>query len=483
MSDSYRFSSIQEIHQAYLSGEATVKLVTSQFLDAIETFNPKLHAVIETNPDALILAEQMDQELADLKAKAGPLPLLFGIPVLLKDNISTGDKTHTSAGAAALGDLLAPEDAPCVKNLRNAGALILGKANLTEFANYVSDPLPNGFTARGGQTKNPYGEELDPLGSSSGSAVVVAAGLCTVAVGTETSGSILSPSSANGVIGCKPTAGVVSNEAVIPISPTLDTPGPMARSAKDLAVLLAALSGMTREDFSKLYEEQPPVDLSKVRLGVVVPQPKEKRPSWGPDDKACTIFGEFVKAMESAGISLDKDAIRGSNKGIMDIMKYEIKGAIKAFLDNANKNGERTKMHSLKDIIEYVHAHPEAAPYGYGLLEAREEDTSGLMNEPEYYAALEARKQEQNKMQTYFVEHSFDAIVSVDFPVFAPFGGFPAVAFPLGFNQNEGPFAAFFYAAPGKDLDLIRLVDALSKLPGCPDFAKEAASKELWWDK
>ncbi len=473
---SYRFASIEKIHQAYLSGETTVCNVTQEFLSAIETFNPTLHAVIETNPDALVLADQMDQELADLKAKNAPLPLLFGIPVLLKDNISTGDKMHTSAGAAALGDLLAPEDAPCVKNLRKAGALILGKANLTEFANYVSDPLPNGFSARGGQTMNPYGKELDPLGSSSGSAVAVAAGLCSVAVGTETSGSILSPSSANGVIGCKPTAGVVSNEAVIPISPTLDTPGPMARNARDLAMLLAALSGKTREDFDELYEEQAPVDLSRVRLGVVMPKPKEDRPSWGPDDKACALFEDLVAAMESAGIFLKKDAVRGSNKGIMDIMKYEIKGAIKAFLDNANQKKERTKMHSLKDILDYVHANPEAAPYGYGLLEAREEDTSGLMNEVSYLEALNARRAEQEKMQAYFEEHALDAIISVDFPVFAPFGGFPAVALPLGFNQKGGPFAVYLYGAPGHDFELIRLADALSKLPDYPDFAKEAAS-------
>ena len=199
MTTSYRFSSIQEIHHAYLTGEASVQEVTQQFLTAIDRYDPYLHAVIEVSQNALEAAKAMDKELQHLKETGAPLPLLFGIPVLLKDNISTAgdEKLHTSAGAAALGDLYAPEDAPCIRNLRAAGALILGKANLSEFANYYTEGNPNGWSARGGQCVHPYEpatdsaaflpgtyhqeEHFDPSGSSTGSAVAVAAGLCTVA--------------------------------------------------------------------------------------------------------------------------------------------------------------------------------------------------------------------------------------------------------------------------------------------------------------
>ncbi|MBQ7057987.1 MAG: hypothetical protein IJM83_01600 [Firmicutes bacterium] len=491
MPNSYRYASVREIHEAYLSGQATVTEVVNEFLSLIDKYNPYLHAVIEVNPDARAIAAKLDQTLADLhqqdetitKDPSDPsaiLPLLFGIPVLLKDNISTGDKLHTSAGAAALGDLLAPADAPCARNLREAGAVILGKANLSEFANYYTEDNPNGWSARGGQAVNPYEpvpedlsvfelgkykqeEHFDPSGSSSGSGVAAAAGLCTVAVGTETSGSILSPSSCNSLIGCKPTAGLVSNEAVIPISPTLDTPGPMARTADDCAILLAALAGLSSEAFSQQYPEED-LSLSGLKFGVILPRKKEERGKWDPTDEEYAIFDAFLEKAEKAGVTLMRGADRGTNNGIMDLMKYEIKGSINAFLEWANKNGKRTRMHSLTDILDYVHAHPECSPYGHTLLEARDKDTSGKMDEPEYFEALHKREEAREKMAAYFDENHLDAIISVDFPGFAPFGGFPAVTLPLGFRADGYPAAAFIYAKPGQDFRLIRIVKALASL-------------------
>ena len=517
---SYRFASIEEIHAAYLAGETTVRAVTEEFLEAIEKYNPYLHAVIEVNPDALAIADQLDEALglladaadrsmpaggaslladsADRSMPAGgaspaELPLLFGIPVLLKDNIATGDKLHTSAGAAALADLLCPEDAPCAANLRQAGAVILGKANLSEFANYYTEDNPNGWSARGGQGVSPYEpvpedlstfelgnykqeDHFDPSGSSSGSGVAAAAGLCTVAVGTETSGSILSPSCANGLVGLKPTAGLVSNEKVIPISPTLDTPGPMARSADDCAVLLAGLAGLGRAALEEQYRKAAEAfsgKLSSLRLGVIAPKAPDKRGSWDPTEEEYQVFDAFLKTLEASGVQLMRDAKRGVSKGIMELMQYEIKGSINAFLEWANADGERTAMHSLTDILDYVHAHPESSPYGHSLLEARDKDTSGRMDEPEYRQALEKRLAAQKEMDEYLKENQLDAIIGMDFPGFAPFGGFPAVTLPLGVAK-EGkypgyPMAAFLYARPGQDLRLLAIEKALAALwPAMP---------------
>lgn len=484
---SFRYASIREIHEAYLTGQASVCDVVDEFLSLIEKYNPYLHAVIEVNPDARAIAAALDEQLKTIlgnrqstKNDTDPLPLLFGIPVLLKDNIATKDKLHTSAGAAALADLSAPEDAPCAANLRQAGAVILGKANLSEFANYYTEDNPNGFSARGGQTVSPYEpvpedlsvfelgrynqeEHFDPSGSSSGSGVAAAAGLCTVAVGTETSGSILSPSVCNGLVGCKPTAGLVSNEAVIPISPTLDTPGPMARTFDDCARLLAALAGLSQEAFARQYPDASLMSVSDLKLGVVLPPRGEDSGKWDPSDEECDAFDALLLTLEKAGVQLMRGADRGTNNGIMDLMKYEIKGSINTFLDWAN-NAADCQINTLSDILDYVHSHPESSPYGHTLLEARDKDTSGKMDEPEYFEALKKRKNVQEKMDQYLKENQLDAILSIDFPIFAPFGGFPAVTIPLGLDSKGYPIGVYLFARPGEDFRLLTIGKALQTL-------------------
>src|SRR5947199_7106748 len=221
--------------------------LTRHFLERIEAYDrrgPRLNAVLEVNPEALEIAEALDRERASTGSR-GPL---HGIPVLLKDNIATADRLHTSAGWLALGECVAPRDAFRVPRLREAGAVILGKTNMTEWANFMTTGMPAGYSSRGGQVVNPYEAALSPGGPSSGSAVAVAAYLCTVAVGTETSGSILSPANQNSVVGIKPTLGLISRSGIVPIAGSQDTAGPFARTVADAAILLGAMTGTDAAD-------------------------------------------------------------------------------------------------------------------------------------------------------------------------------------------------------------------------------------------
>ena len=215
----------------------TSRSITEMYLKQIEALDkngPKLNSIIELNPDALTIADALDQERKEGKIRGA----MHGIPVLIKDNIDTGDKMMTTAGALAMEGHSASNDAFIIKQLRNAGAVVLGKTNLSEWANFRSTRSTSGWSSRGGQTKNPYVLDRNPCGSSSGSGAAVSANLCAVAIGTETNGSIACPSSINGIVGFKPTVGLLSRSGIIPISITQDTAGPMARSVRDAAILL-----------------------------------------------------------------------------------------------------------------------------------------------------------------------------------------------------------------------------------------------------
>src|SRR5213592_1455075 len=251
--------------------------LTRHFLERIEAYDrrgPRLNAVLEVNPEALEIAEALDSERASGRVR-GPL---HGVPLFLKDNIATADHLHTSAGSLALGECVAPRDAFLVTRLREAGAVILGKTNMTEWANFMTTGMPAGYSSRGGQVVNPYEAALSPGGSSSGSAVAVTADLCTVAVGTETSGSILSPANQNSVVGIKPTVGLVSRSGIIPIATSQDTAGPLARTVADAATLLGALTGVdpldrvTRASRAHAHRDYTPFldprGLAGARLGV-----------------------------------------------------------------------------------------------------------------------------------------------------------------------------------------------------------------------
>ncbi|RZJ25751.1 MAG: amidase, partial [Flavobacterium sp.] len=242
--DEETITSLQEkMVSGKYSSEALVRLYLKRIED-IDRNGPKLNSVIELNPDALSIAKAMDDERKNGKIRGQ----LHGIPILIKDNINTADKMQTTAGALALEGNIAPKDAFIVERLRSAGAVIIGKTNLSEWANFRSTKSSSGWSSRGGQTRNPYSLDKNPCGSSSGSGAAVAANLCTVAVGTETDGSVVCPASVNGIVGLKPTVGLVSRSGIIPISKTQDTAGPMARTVKDVAILLSALAGVDSND-------------------------------------------------------------------------------------------------------------------------------------------------------------------------------------------------------------------------------------------
>ena len=235
-------ATVDELQRRMAAGSLTARRLTSVYLGriaALDRTGPALHHVIEVNPDAVSVADALD---AERRAK-GPRGPLHGIPVLLKDNVDTADRTTTTAGSLALAGSVPPRDATVARKLREAGAVLLGKANLSEWANIRSTRSSSGWSARGGQAQNPYVLDRNPCGSSSGSAAAVAANLCALAIGTETDGSIVCPSSANGIVGLKPTLGLVSRAGIIPIAHSQDTAGPMARTVRDAAILLGALTG------------------------------------------------------------------------------------------------------------------------------------------------------------------------------------------------------------------------------------------------
>jgi amidase len=238
---------IDELQQKMSNGEFTSRSITEMYLNRINAIDKNghhLNSVIELNPDALAIADKMDQERKNNKVRGS----MHGIPVLIKDNINTGDKMMTTAGALALVGNIASKDAFIIKQLRAAGAVILGKTNLSEWANFRSTRSTSGWSSRGGQTKNPCVLDRNPCGSSSGSGAAVAANLCAVAIGTETNGSVIAPSSYCGIVGMKPTVGLLSRNGIIPISKTQDTAGPMARTVREAAILLSVLTGVDAED-------------------------------------------------------------------------------------------------------------------------------------------------------------------------------------------------------------------------------------------
>src|ERR1041385_8533362 len=268
---------ISDLQQALQSGKYTSKQLVEKYSDRINDIDkkgPGLNSVIEMNPDAESIAAALDRERKE-KGARGPL---HGIPILIKDNIDTHDRMMTTAGSLALVGAKPAQDASVARKLRDAGAVILGKTNLSEWANFRSTKSSSGWSGRGGQTRNPYALDRNPCGSSSGSGVAVAANLCTAAIGTETDGSVVCPSSANSLVGIKPTIGLVSRAGIIPIAHSQDTAGPMARTVTDAAILLTALTGIDpRDEATNARRGQPAVDYTKfldkdglrgMRLGV-----------------------------------------------------------------------------------------------------------------------------------------------------------------------------------------------------------------------
>ncbi|QUL98130.1 MAG: amidase [Candidatus Fermentithermobacillus carboniphilus] len=461
-------ATVETLQRMMDDGDLTSFELVMGYLERIAAYDksgPRLNSVLEINPDALHIAEAMDRE----RARKGPRGPLHGIPVLLKDNIDTGDKMHTSAGSLALAGSYAPEDSFVARRLREEGAVILGKANMTEWANFMTDNMPNGYSSRGGQVLNPYGPgKHDVGGSSSGSAAAVAANLVTLAVGTETSGSILNPASANSIVGIKPTVGLISRSGIIPIAHSQDTAGPLARTVTDAAILLGALVGVDARDpatwssegryFRDYTQFLHPDGLKGSRLGI----PRSTFEKLGDD--RLPLMDAALEALKDAGAELVDIEMPEAPKDIT-VLTYEFKSDLNAYLRRLDPS---VPIHSLKELIEFNEKDPERMlKYGQTLLVASEK-TSGTLTEPEY---ITARARDLYMSRTFGIDrilstYRLDAIV---FPhvfgaAIAAKAGYPSITVPAGYTQAGRPMGITFTAGAYSEPILIRLAYAFEQV-------------------
>ena len=380
--------SIGELQQGMQAGQFTSRGIVEQYLrkiDEVDQNGVKLNSIIALNPDAMLLAGRADEERESGKVR-GPL---HGIPFLVKDNIDSADKMMTTAGSLALSGHYAKEDAALLKQLRDAGAVLLGKANLSEWANFRSTRSSSGWSSRGGQTKNPYSLGRNPCGSSSGSGVAVAASLCAFAIGTETNGSIICPASVNGVVGLKPTVGLVSRRGIIPISKTQDTAGPMTRTVREAAIVLGAMTGVDDQDEATQHRPgSPPADYTQFldanslegkRVGV-------EKSFLKVHEKVDALLQKALAQMREKGaviVQIDhKERLKEIKDNEFTLLQYEFKDGLNRYLREID-----VPVNSLKDVIAYNASHPaEMMPYfGQEILEASE--ARGDLNEKAYSEA------------------------------------------------------------------------------------------------
>ncbi|CDN43494.1 amidase family protein [Paenibacillus sp. P22] len=391
--ESWIEADIASLQAAMESGALSAAACVRWYLERIERLNPKLKAVLEVNPDAIAVAEALDAERLE-RGSRGPL---HGIPILLKDNIDTGDRMHTSAGSLALAEHFAGMDSTVAEQLRAAGAVFLGKANMTEWANFMSGTMLSGYSSRGGLTLNPYGPgELFVGGSSSGSGAAVAANLCAAAIGTETSGSIISPSSQNGIVGLKPTIGLVSRRGIIPIAHSQDSAGPMARTVRDAAILLGAMTAADPADAAmqekgrKAYADYTPFldenGLQGARIGI------PRHYYQGLDDARATIIERAIALCKDRGaIIVDPVSMPcESAKWDWDVMRFEFKKGLNDYLAQA---GPGASVRTLDELIAFNEQNREVAlKYGQDTL-IWSNETSGTLSEPVYAGSLRLNRE------------------------------------------------------------------------------------------
>ncbi|MBX3738477.1 MAG: amidase [Candidatus Didemnitutus sp.] len=408
--------SVAELQAEMAAGRVTSEQLTQDYLARvaeIDRAGPKLNAVLELNPDALAIARERDAERRAGKVR-GPL---HGVPFLVKDNLDTADRMQTTAGSLALVGQRVPRDAHVVAQLRAAGAVLLGKANMTEWANFRGNNSSSGWSGRGGQTRNPYALDRNPSGSSSGSAAAVSANLCAFAIGTETNGSIVSPASACGVVGFKPTVGLVSRSGIIPIAASQDTAGPIARSVADAALVLAAIAGPDERDdatreipratLAELTVPLPAHALRGARIGVV-------RGPFGIPARLDGALDHLVAQLRAAGAEVTDDvkiATLGKFGGATyDVLSYEFKDGLNRYLAEP---GRVTPMKMLADVIAFneAHAAEEMAFFGQQDLVAAEK--RGPLTERAYLDALATcrRLARGEGLDATFAAGKFDALV------------------------------------------------------------------------
>ena len=383
---------IVELSEGMQSGKLTARSIAEKYLARIKEIDqngPSINSIIELNPDALAIADELDQE----RKTKGPRGPMHGIPVLIKDNIDTADHMSTTAGSLALAGSKPPADAFLVQQLRRAGAVILGKTNLSEWANIRSSHSTSGWSGRGGLTKNPYALDRNTSGSSSGSAAAVSANLCTVAVGTETDGSIVSPSSINGLVGIKPTVGLISRTGVIPISHTQDTPGPMGRTVSDAVILLGALTGVDAGDkasaaskghhFSDYTQYLHPKGLHGARIGVV-------RTYFGFHEAVDILMEEAITVLKKEGAVIidpvETKVFTELGNAEDTVLQFELKADMNSYLARLGPNAPAR---TLKDLIEFNKNHKQTEMPYFGQDIFIKAEARGPLTSKLYIEALE----------------------------------------------------------------------------------------------
>ncbi len=409
--------SVPELQEGMKSGKYTSRTIVEKYLariDAIDKGGPAINSMIEVNPDALKIADELDKERKD-KGPRGPM---HGVPVVIKDNIATADSMMTTAGSLALVGSKPAEDSFVVRQLRKSGAIILGKTNLSEWANMRSTHSTSGWSGRGGLTKNPYALDRNTSGSSSGSGAAASANLSAVAVGTETDGSIVSPSSLNGIVGIKPTVGLVSRTGIIPISHSQDTSGPMARSVGDAAILLGAMVGVdssdpaTRASRGKYHTDYTkflnPAGLKGARIGVV-------RALFGFLPQVDDVINESVEVMKKNGaVVIDPVEIKTLGKwgdAEETVLEYELKADMKKYLEWVGPNA---KMHSLADLIRFNEDNKNTEMPYFGQELFLKAEANGPLTDKKYIDARAKciRLARKEGIDATMKKHRLDALVS-----------------------------------------------------------------------
>lgn len=473
---------VAALQAAMENGELTARDLVDYYLERIATIDrsgPELLSIIETNPDARAIADALDIERRD----QGPRGPLHGIPVVLKANIDTGDQMATSAGSLALAEHRAPDDAFIVRQLRDAGAIVLAKTNLSEWANFRSSRSTSGWSSLGGQTKNPYDPSRNPCGSSSGSGAAVAANLAVLAVGTETDGSVVCPAGINGIVGIKPTLGLVSRDGIIPIAHSQDTAGPMARSVRDAALMLTAMSANDPRDPAAGARPAQALDyaanlssdaLSGKRIGVVR--------SYGGAGGNPYIENQFEKSIavlreHGAAIvdPIELDA-EGMGDAEYEVLLYEFKADLNAYLEASG-----APLKSMRDIMEFNIANANTVMPYFGQEHMELAVEKGDLTEQAYLAALETSKRmAQSAIDDALNEHDLDALIAptngpawktdpvngdhfnVGSSSFAAISGYASITVPAGYVFDL-PVGVSFIGTAFSEHELIQIAYAFEQ--------------------
>ena len=477
--------SILELGSKYRSGEITVRQFVESFLariDEIDKNGPALNSVLELNPDALAIADTLDDEVRQGRLR-GPL---HGIPILVKDNIDTHDRMTTTAGSLALEGSIPAQDAFLVQRLREQGVLLLGKTNPSEWANFRSTRSSSGWSSRGGQTRNPHVLDRSPCGSSSGSGAAVAANLCTVAIGTETFGSIICPSQINGIVGIKPTVGLVSRAGIIPIAHSHDTAGPMARNVADAAILLGALTGVdpldpaTAESQGKAMQDYTASldadGLRGARIGVV-------RSGFSNNPRINKIVEESLVIMQELGAVLVDPVNLDNEKKLwaaeVEVLLHEFKADLNAYLASL---GEAASVHNLAEVIAFNEQNRQRVMPYFDQERMLMAQAKGDLNSKKYLNALaRVRRLSRNEgIDLVMQQHKLDALVSLAGPPAWPIdlvngdafsrggcssaaaAGYPIISVPAG-AYFDLPVGITFFAGAWQEPVLIRLAYAFEQ--------------------